>query len=189
MSFTWVTPCSIAYWPARARYSSNWSWVGSGIALLIIGMASSLNTPVGSPSLFFIMIPPAGTEDIPLIFANDSAFELANAICPSYRWTKSGWSPVTESIHSFCGSSPPQFSWSQSPPWIQASPGCAIQYAFMVLMKSCFVLASFNWTLANPYPPNKKWVWLSMKPGTIIFPCKSITSAEEVSSVPISFPT
>ena len=132
--------------------------------------------PVASPFVFLTKTPPSGDTVEALMPANYMAFELANAIWPSYLEIKRGWSPVTESIHSLLGNSPPQFSWSQLPSITQVASGCALQNALILLMNSWRVMASFNCTLASPYPAERKWVWLSVKPGYTHLPSRSTIS-------------
>ena len=110
MSVTLVTPRSTACFAAASKYWSNSSLVGGVMALITSVIAASFTTPVGSPSLFLTTTPPRGATVFLLIPANSKAFELAKAIWLSYLEINKGWSPVTESTHSFDGSSPPQFS-------------------------------------------------------------------------------
>ena len=170
MSFTWVTPSATACLAAASKYWSSWAFVGSGITLLIRFIAASLNIPVGSPFAFLTNTPPSGEMVDALIPANSMAFEFANAIWLSYLEMNRGWLPVTESIHSLLGSSPPQFSWSQLPSITQVESGCDLQNSLILLMNSWRVMASFNCTLASAYPAERKWVWLSVKPGSRRFP-------------------
>ena len=110
MSVTLVTPRSTACFAAASKYWSNCSLVGGVMAFITKVIAASFTTPVGSPSLFLTITPPKGATVCLSIPANFKALELAKAIWLSYLEINKGWSPVTESIHSFEGNSPPQFS-------------------------------------------------------------------------------
>ena len=115
-----------------------------------------------------------------------SAAEFASAMWPSSRWIQTGVFGVTESIHSFRGSSPPQFWWSQFPCRIQAPAGIMAACSLMRRTNSSRVLASRSWTEVRPKPPSMKWTCESMKPGTTIIPFASITRVSGRTSLLIS---
>src|SRR5688500_12402228 len=121
------------------------------------------------------MVPPAMSGVRSVMRAERRAALLASPICPSSRFTKTGFREVTESIQSRVGSgAPSQRSWSQSPPRIH-SPGFRVAAnALRRATNSCGVSASRRSTLASWKPPLEKWAWPSMKPGvTSDAPCWS----------------
>jgi hypothetical protein len=81
--------------------------VGSGTTVPTRPMALSFSTPVGSPAASRTISPPSTSAVARSTPAAARAAELASAMCPSSRFTQTGWSDVTASTHCRVGSSPP----------------------------------------------------------------------------------
>ncbi len=158
---------------SSARSSS--SGLDSGMAVATRSMALSLKTPAGRPSASRTISPPSTSGVASSTPAARRAAVLASAMCPSRRLTKTGWSAVTESIHSARGSSPPQLVWSQSPPVIHVPGDTPAAKSPMRRMSSSGVSASLSWTEDSRYPPVRKCTWPSMKPGVTRPPSASRT--------------
>ena len=88
----------------------------SGMTLSTSASALSLRIPVGSPEASRTIVPPSGSFVSRVTPARRRAAELAEAIWPSSRLTKTGWSRVTASMSCRVGSLLlGQDSWSQFP--------------------------------------------------------------------------
>ena len=104
-----VTPSDAAWASARASAESRCSGEGGGIARPIRSSARSLKMPIGSPVRASRTIsPPAGAAVPRVTPAAFIAAAFASASCPSSRFTNTGLSGVTESIHSWRGSGAPR---------------------------------------------------------------------------------
>src|SRR2546425_4486493 len=170
-----VTPNEAAWASARASAVSRSSGDGSGLARSIRPSRPSLKMPSGSPVRASRRISPPGGVGVSLVTpAARMAALLARASWPSSRFTNTGLSGVTESIHSRRGSGwPGQRGWSQSPPVIHWPGFRVLAYCFNRRTNSAGVAASRRSTEASWKPPPMKCVWPSAKPGMTSPPCAS----------------
>ena len=83
MSCTEVTPRDAACLSARRAALIRCSWLKGGTTLLMMGIAASLNRPVGSPRASRTITPPGGSAVAAVTPASRMAAELASAMWPS----------------------------------------------------------------------------------------------------------
>lgn len=160
--------------PLRTDASRSAS-VGAGMARLARSIAASFKMPVGLPSLSRTMTPPGTLGVLRSIPAAFSAALLSASIWRSSRCTATGVSGVTGSIQLRSGSSPPQSSASQLPPWTHW-PGFRLRAASPTMRaNSCGLFASRRLGWVRRSEPIRKWVWQSMKPGMTKAPARSTT--------------
>src|ERR1039458_9974892 len=119
---------------------------GAGITRSTRLLALSFRIPVGSPDAPRTMAPPAASGVLLSTFAAASASEFARLMWPSMRLIHTGFLGAAASIHSFRGSSPPQFWWSQSPPVIQVPGGTVAAKALIRATNSSLPRASRSCT-------------------------------------------
>ena len=155
---------------AAARFRSR---VGGGMARATRSIALSFSRPVGSPRSSRTMVPPGTSLVSRVTPASFKARPLASAMCPSSRFTNTGWSGVVASRSALVGSFfDGQRSWSQFPFRIQVPAGRVFAWDAMRRANSASSFASRRSTDRRPKPPSMKWTWASLKPGTTNRPCE-----------------
>ncbi len=154
------------------------SRVAGGTARRMSCCALSTNTPEGAPEGKRSTLPPCGSGVLASTCASSIALWLARSACPSTRVSTTGFCGNARESSWWVGNSfVGQRFWSHPLPWIHSPGFTPFAKATARAITSSYDRAKVTLTRPRKLPSPSRWACASMKPGSTVRPCRSITRA------------